>query len=78
MISQPWITTLHFGGSGEETRTMNDSLRIQCEEGDDELKFIHNIPSGGSLLLTVIRPILKEHEAACRAASKGFCESSHA
>jgi len=66
------------------------TIRFQCGEGGKELKFIHNIPSGlvnpealatrrngrnGSLFLTAIRPILKQHEAACRAASKGFCEN---
>src|SRR5207247_11089553 len=65
-------------------------FEFQCEEGGDELKFIHNIPSSlvnpevlaaqrdsgyGSLFLTAIQPILKEHEAACRAASNGFCEN---
>jgi len=27
----------------------------------------------GSLFLAAVRPILKEHEAACRGAPKGFC-----
>jgi len=65
-------------------------FEFHCEEGPDELKFIHNFPSGltnpealavqrddryRSLFLAAIRPILKEYEAACRAASKAFCEN---
>jgi hypothetical protein len=71
-----------------ETRPIR--FEFHCEEGVDELKFIHNIPSSlvnpealtaqrdseyGSLFLSAIQPILKEHEAACRAASKRFCEN---
>jgi len=66
------------------------SFQFKCEKGANELKFIHNIPIGlvnpealaaqrdgkyGSLFLATIQPILKEHEAACRAASKGLCEN---
>jgi hypothetical protein len=65
-------------------------FEFQCEKEADELKFIHNIPSRlvnpnalvverdgryGNLFLAAIRPIFKEHEAVCRAASKGFCEN---
>ncbi|KAK3364012.1 hypothetical protein B0T25DRAFT_528970 [Lasiosphaeria hispida] len=54
-------------------------FEFQREEGADGLKFIHNIPVGlvnpEALAAQMIRPILKEHEAACRAASKGICEN---
>ena len=71
-----------------ETRPIR--FEFQCEEGTEELKFIHHIPSNlvnasalatqhdagyRSQFLIAIQPILQEHEAACRAASKCFCEN---
>ncbi|KAK3324913.1 hypothetical protein B0H66DRAFT_547017 [Apodospora peruviana] len=63
-------------------------FEFHCDEAGEELKFLHNIPHSlvheqnqaaqkeadyFSRVLAAIQPILKEHEADCRAASKPFC-----
>ncbi|KAM4064181.1 MYND finger domain-containing protein [Hirsutella rhossiliensis] len=47
--------------------TCNVSVEFWCEFGATELKYKHSIPK--TLVTQWIRPILREHEAACRKAA---------
>ncbi|KAM4064150.1 MYND finger domain-containing protein [Hirsutella rhossiliensis] len=53
--------------------TCNVSVEFWCEFGATELKYKHSIPK--TLVTQWIRPILREHEAACRKAAGVRCES---
>ncbi|KAM4061850.1 MYND finger domain-containing protein [Hirsutella rhossiliensis] len=69
--------------------TCNVSVEFWCEFGATELKYKHSIPKtlvtqvgqarpddeASALFLQWIRPILREHEAACRKAAGARCES---
>ncbi|XP_044718722.1 MYND finger domain-containing protein [Hirsutella rhossiliensis] len=69
--------------------TCNVSVEFWCEFGATELKYKHSIPKtlvtqvgqarpnheGSARFLQWIRPILREHEAACRKAAGVRCES---